>query len=162
LPIKAPEPVLHRKALTRLEGGEIRLQTVTIILRVDPIRPTVAQLLLQASSREAQPGGVDKCHQPIGASDPEQHSGGVGHSMEPLLAATQRLLPLALQALLFRLVTNHADGADQMPGVVMERRSTHIEVCLAPIWCAHLEIYRVRPCEHLAPQHACYRPILRR
>ena len=128
LPVVALKPVFHPERFTGVEGSNVGLQAVVVIVGVDVLGPAVPEFLLDRAANEVQPRLVEPRTQPVRTANPDQNRGGIGHEPESLLALAQRMLG----ALALGDVDIRAGQAQRLAGGVLEGGKSPKIQCTLP------------------------------
>src|SRR6202007_1925598 len=83
------EAILHPECLPAIKGLCVRIQASLQILRIDSLRPAVAEFLVNGSAGEVQPGLVEVGAEFVSPRHPDHHWSTIGHQPETRLTLAQ-------------------------------------------------------------------------
>ena len=87
-PISAAKPIRAAEFLAAIERARVDRQPIVAILRMDPLGPAEAALLLDCASGETQPRPVEPVRAPVRPGPPNHDGGVVGEQQKILLGVT--------------------------------------------------------------------------
>src|SRR5215475_8812185 len=88
----SPQAVFHRELSPRVEKIDVDIKTAVKILRVNSLRPAIAELLLQGPAGKVKPTLVKKGAGLVRGRHPDHHRRRVGHGVKASFALPQRFL----------------------------------------------------------------------
>src|SRR5215468_5998458 len=88
----SPQAVFHRELSPHGEGIDVDLKTAVKILRVNPLCPAIAKLLLQGPAGKVEPTLVKKGAGLVPVRHPDHHRRRIGHGVKASFALPQRFL----------------------------------------------------------------------
>src|SRR5215510_3624415 len=88
----SPQAVFHRELSPHVEGIDVDLKTAVKILRVNSLRPAIAELLLQGPPGKVEPTLVKKGAGLVPVRHPDHHRRRIGHGVKASFALPQRFL----------------------------------------------------------------------
>src|SRR5262249_30491004 len=89
LAVEAAQAILRLKRAAFIEGRVVNLEKPVIVVRMYAFLPSMAQLLLQRSTAEVQPGFVEVIAPAVSSGRPNHNGSRVGQEPEPLLALNE-------------------------------------------------------------------------
>src|SRR5690242_3098032 len=90
--VAAAQPVLHCELLLRVECGAIRRETTLNVARMHPLRPAIADFLLNRTPGEFEPTFVKKSAKLVRPRHPDHDRRRICHAAKARLTVAQRFL----------------------------------------------------------------------
>src|SRR5689334_8520974 len=92
LAVMPSQSIFHREGFSGLERLRIDCQTMVVVLRMHPLHPAVAQLLLHRAAREIEPWLIEKSAEFVRSRHPDQDGCRICEDTKPFFTDSQRLL----------------------------------------------------------------------
>src|SRR5215813_729378 len=88
----SPQTVFHRELSPHVEGIDVDLKTAVKIVRVNPLCPAIAKLLLQGPAGKVEPALVEKGAGLVRVRHPDHHRRRIRHGVKASFALPQRFV----------------------------------------------------------------------